>query len=892
MAVILALIAVAIAILIGLAVSSTRDSTIATSDQIVRLSQGRLAARTSVDVASFVIRNHTNVLDSSGVDVDRLLFDAEQIGASTISARVQDAVTGRSPTRSTVAARYSASAVEAGGAPPGTPLPAPPVVHTITAVERAPWPDVVARADLDLSEFALLASEAPALPGSQPKVTIGAGAEVSVWRDSPAAALGEPIVIGSSRRRTSDIAVNPSARLNGVQTLTEGAFATSDEDAAQQLADGVRAIPSDISVPRLALPGPIGIHTSAYWQALDAPYSDLNNLPYGPHTRLQLPPSGRFSSLELSFEGALQPGQWRVVYLRGLDVRIEGCAWKFEVPTMLIVEGKLRLTDGTRLEVGEHGALTIVALDGLLLDGSYVGPALGAGEAWSTTGAQTYAGVGASRVTILEGGNPSLQRAIYSTDPQILNAVARRADVAGGSSPEIVKEGTRIESNSVVVGEVYAPDSSVTVGPNCALYGRALAHRIDVLPNGRVFYDPQLNTGSGWLNPQSGIWASGGGVRPEVREIPVLSDEYLARFTTATGIAVEPAGNGILMTADANDAGFVKANVDATESAPEWCNNSSEGSPGPIPGVPTPVGVPSADYVFPPMQHIYGVTRDFRGRSELGGHVDFGMPATESRRSVAISQGLDGNGKPQIVDGPGGSALQRAIGSSTSFSQWFRDVPTTNLSLPMTLRLTRAESYGHTPANPKWVYNAVGYNPLVLEGLGYNDLWFPPSAPGWNLGLTAELECSFEYRQDKAQWLYVSSTEDLWVYLDGKKIVDIGGLAQPTTRSIDLNTVAPSLGLVDRRQYTIKFFLANRYLQQRSQLYLWLNFPIESGPPPSVLRYPHLEALKAASVSISQNLRAEMYAPAADPAMLRPPRILGFTTDLVGATTSAPADPQ
>jgi hypothetical protein len=125
-AIILALVAVAIAILIGLAVSSARDSAVVTSDQIVRLSQSRLAVKTSVDVASFVVRNHTNVLDSGGIEAEQVLFEVKNLGASTLSATVQDAVTGRSPTRSTIAVRYTASATETRSTPTGTPPPTPP----------------------------------------------------------------------------------------------------------------------------------------------------------------------------------------------------------------------------------------------------------------------------------------------------------------------------------------------------------------------------------------------------------------------------------------------------------------------------------------------------------------------------------------------------------------------------------------------------------------------------------------------------------------------------------------------------------------------------------------------------------------------------------------------
>jgi fibro-slime domain-containing protein len=883
-AVLLALVAVAITTMIGLAVSSTRDAATMASDQIVRLTQSRLSARTALEVAAFTVTNHPFVIASAEGRMEEPLFAPLRIGACTLSATARDAATGGGPTRSTVAVRIDATAREQPGDGAVEPLE-----QTVSAIQRVPWPDAVARADIDLSEFALFASVAPADPSVPAKITVGAGAEVSVWRSAPISVLGEPVVIGSSRRLAGDVSIHANARTHGVQTLRAGDFPASREEVEDQLADSIRTVPEDIHVPKLQVAtGPGEDYAST--TPMSQPYNWLNTSTK-PNMSLALPPGGRFSSLPLTFAGSLKPGQWRVVRLCGLEVTVRDCLWRFEVPTMLVVEGKLRLTNGTRFEVGANGALTIVALDGVLVDGSYIGPALPPAGTWSTTGAQPYGGFGASRVTILEGGNPAGFRLTYgSLDPSYRPTGARR-DLSGGTNPTILKDGTRIINGSAVVGEIYAPDSTVEVGSNCALYGRALASQITVSPGGRVFYDPQLDTGAGWLRPQSGIWGGSGSARPEVRAVALLNDEHLARFSTSTGLAVGSVGNDMLMTADTGEAGFHKKDMNAIQFQSGGGNGSSPQGLGPTQGAPTPVGIPAEDYVFPPRLDLWGTIRDFRGRLDVLGHQDFGLPNAPPNTSWTIGARLDDDGKPFAAKPPAtGITSQRTIQSEASFATWFRDTPCQNLPRPRVLIIHRTASYGHTPENPRWVYGVDGGSLGMGSNRCYTDAY--DFIPGWkygvNLSWTVELGCSFVYRQDKAQWLHVSASNDALVYLDGKLLIDIGGRSRPTFGAVHLNSVAASLGLVDKQSYQLKIFIANRYPAAQPNFQVWMNFPFHESPKPEIVAFSRLEDIKRTRSEVTDRLRAGAYATLPDSAARARPHILGFTAlRSEGGTTAA-----
>jgi fibro-slime domain-containing protein len=128
----------------------------------------------------------------------------------------------------------------------------------------------------------------------------------------------------------------------------------------------------------------------------------------------------------------------------------------------------------------------------------------------------------------------------------------------------------------------------------------------------------------------------------------------------------------------------------------------------------------------------------------------------------------------------------------------------------------------------------------------------------------------------------------VWVYLDGRLLIDLGGRSQPTFRAVDLNSVAASLGLVDQRPYELKFFVANRRAGVLPNFQLWMNFPFNESPKPQTVAFSRLEDIKRVRNEVAALFHADAYAPLDGVDASRRPRILGFTTGVTGIVTREP----
>src|SRR5690606_7172891 len=79
-----------------------------------------------------------------------------------------------------------------------------------------------------------------------------------------------------------------------------------------------------------------------------------------------------------------------------------------------------------------------------------------------------------------------------------------------------------------------------------------------------------------------------------------------------------------------------------------------------------------------------------------------------------------------------------------------------------------------------------------------------------NFGFTTELRYWFEYRG--GEFLEFKGDDDVWVFVGGHLVVDIGGLHPSRTASVTLDeSTAASLGLEIGRVYEIALFHAERH---------------------------------------------------------------------------------
>lgn len=245
---------------------------------------------------------------------------------------------------------------------------------------------------------------------------------------------------------------------------------------------------------------------------------------------------------------------------------------------------------------------------------------------------------------------------------------------------------------------------------------------------------------------------------------------------------------------------------------------------------------------LPSQLTLTGTARDFKEASVKGGHKDFelspargfghymseaadtldkdGKPAFNSAGKLVTTQWKDKAGNNIIsprsylntkqgdVKGAMESKTGGAVTSGDTFSQWYRDVPGMNVSAPVSITLNRK---ANTNLYTFDVKTDPGYVPL--HGFfPINGQLFGNSGGGGyantNYHFTFELNTEFVYKKGTGQIFTFTGDDDVFVYVDGKMVIDLGGVHGAVSQTIDLDRCN---WLVDGKTYRLDFFFAERH---------------------------------------------------------------------------------
>ena len=216
---------------------------------------------------------------------------------------------------------------------------------------------------------------------------------------------------------------------------------------------------------------------------------------------------------------------------------------------------------------------------------------------------------------------------------------------------------------------------------------------------------------------------------------------------------------------------------------------------------------------------LTGLVRDF-----LISHPDM----QHSQKSFGVRTGLveeelGDDGLP-VLD-TSNDYSRGMISGVSSFNQWFRDVPGVNVSFPYAITL---EPHPDKPgvmyyAREKQMSGAMKYF-FPADGMGYNDTQTVNTGTH-NFYFTYELRTMFTYsdpdeRDYEMDFSFVGD-DDVWVYINGKLAVDIGGVHSQADGSVNLDDAAEDLGLEAGGSYELVLFFAERHTTQS-------NFRIET----------------------------------------------------------------
>lgn len=178
------------------------------------------------------------------------------------------------------------------------------------------------------------------------------------------------------------------------------------------------------------------------------------------------------------------------------------------------------------------------------------------------------------------------------------------------------------------------------------------------------------------------------------------------------------------------------------------------------------------------------IVRDFKVS-----HHDFEWFTGETANRDIVTEDLGADGRPVYSNRD-----WRSTTNKKNFDQWYRDVPGVNQRFAINLPLEEV-----SPGI--WGYENFEFFPI--DNLGWGNQGFPH-----NFHFTLEMHMKFIY-QGGETFTFVGD-DDLWVYINGKLAINLGGTHPMLKESVNLDEVAEYLGIEKGQTYNFDLFFAER----------------------------------------------------------------------------------
>lgn len=203
---------------------------------------------------------------------------------------------------------------------------------------------------------------------------------------------------------------------------------------------------------------------------------------------------------------------------------------------------------------------------------------------------------------------------------------------------------------------------------------------------------------------------------------------------------------------------------------------------------------------------LTGTIRDFNGswfngQVPQGAHPDFekncggpgGCPYGVHTGIVLPNLGVDSE---PVYNNNTNYAFNHGF---TAFYEWFHDTPGVNIKKNLAITLLK----NTTSVPTTWSYKNDTFFPI--DNQMWNCCGYDQNGKPHNFSFTYEVHNSFTYLGGETFSFY--GDDDVWLFINHKLVVDIGGVHSKAAGSISLDT----LGLTKGNSYSFDFFYAERH---------------------------------------------------------------------------------
>jgi len=193
---------------------------------------------------------------------------------------------------------------------------------------------------------------------------------------------------------------------------------------------------------------------------------------------------------------------------------------------------------------------------------------------------------------------------------------------------------------------------------------------------------------------------------------------------------------------------------------------------------------------------LTGTAYDFSnsGSGKPQAHPDFDSFGCGLTRGMVQDQ-LGDDKKPVLKDSMG------CLTSEETFNEWFRDTPGVNQMFPVTITANWDEG------SKAYRFQGTPFFPLDGMGYGYEKNYVH------NYGFCFELHTQFSY--EAGQIFDFMGDDDVWVYIDNKLAIVLGGVHPAESQTAYLDT----LGLTEETTYDLDFFFCERHYSESNLIF-------------------------------------------------------------------------